>query len=60
MTTGSHAPSSSSLRPFLRRARVRRWMRRHRRRIIVGAIILISAIILACIIVTHALAPVGG
>ena len=58
MPTGSQ--SSSSLRPFVRRARVRRWLRRRRRRIIVGAIILIIALILAFIIVTHALAPVGG
>jgi len=60
MPTGAHEPSSSSsLRPFVRRARVRRWLRRRRRRIIVGAIIII-ALILAFIIVTHALAPVGG
>jgi hypothetical protein len=62
MPTGSQEPlsSSSSLRPFLRRARVRRWLRRWRRRIIVGAIILIIALILAFVIVTHAPAPVGG
>jgi len=61
MPTGSQEPSSSSsLRPFVRRARVRRWLRRRRRRIIVGAIILIIALILAFIIVTHAPAPVGG
>ncbi len=60
MPTGSQEPSSSSLRPFVRRARVRRWLRRRRRRIIVGAIILIIALILAFIIVTHAPAPGGG
>jgi len=43
----------------VRRARVRRRLRRWRRRIIVGAIILI-VFILAFIIVTHAPAPVGG
>jgi len=62
MPTGSQEPSSS-LRPFVRRARMRRWLRRWRRRIIVGAIILIIALILAFIafiIVTHAPAPVGG
>jgi hypothetical protein len=61
MPTGSQEPSSS-LRPFVRRARMRRWLRRRRRRIIVGAIILIIALILAFIIVTHAPAPapVGG
>jgi len=58
MPTGSQ--EQSSLRPFLRRARVRRWLRRWRRRIIVGAIILIIALILAFVIVTHAPAPVGG
>jgi len=59
MPTGSQ--SSSSLRPFVRRARVRRWLRR-RRRIIVGAIIIIALILafIAFIIVTHAHAPVGG
>jgi len=31
---------SPSLRPFARRARVRRWIRRHRRRIVVGAVVL--------------------
>jgi len=64
MPTGAHEPSSSSssLRPFLRRARVRRWLRRWRRRIIVGAIIIIALILafIAFIIVTHAPAPVGG
>jgi len=61
MPTGLQEPSSSSssLRPFVRRARVRRRLRRWRRRIIVGAIILI-VFILAFIIVTHAPAPVGG
>jgi uncharacterized membrane protein len=64
MPTGSQEPSSS-LRPFVRRARMRRWLRRRRRRIIVGAIILIIliiALILAlAFIVTHpAPAPVGG
>jgi len=61
MPTGSQEPSSS-LRPFVRRARMRRWLRRRRRRIIVGAIILIIALILALVfIVTHpAPAPVGG
>ena len=61
MPTGSQEPSSS-LRPFVRRARMRRWLRRRRRRIVVGAIILIIALILAlAFIVTHpAPAPVGG
>jgi hypothetical protein len=63
MPTGSQEPSSfsPSLRPFVRRARVRRWLRR-RRRIIVGAIIIIALILafIAFIIVTHAHAPVGG
>jgi len=56
MPTGSQ--ESSSLRPFVRRARMRRWLRRWRRRIIVGAIIIIALI--AFIIVVLALAPVGG
>lgn len=61
MPTGSQEPSSS-LRPFVRRARMRRWLRRWRRRIIVGAIILIILIIalIAFIIVLVAPAPVGG
>jgi len=58
MPTGSQE-SSSSLRPFARRARMRRWLRRWRRRIIVGAIIII-ALIAFIIIVVLALAPVGG
>jgi len=56
MPTGSQEPSSS-LRPFVRRARMRRWLRRWRRRIIVGAIIIIALI---AFIIVLALAPVGG
>jgi len=60
MPTGSQEPSSS-LRPFVRRARMRRWLRRWRRRIIVGAIILIILIIaLMLALAFPALAPVGG